>query len=71
MNCKAILRKSERAGEQCRWQATRAGWCKVHDPMIVVPRLERKRDRLKAQLEKVDAEIAAASEPEDGVHAPS
>lgn len=71
MNCRAILRKSDRAGEQCANLATRGAYCVVHDPRVVVPRLEAKRDRLKAAVAAVESEIAAYPQIEDEIHAPS
>lgn len=66
MICKAILRKSERAGCQCTNAAKRDGWCRVHDPLIVVPRLEKKRDHLESALRRVELEIAAYK-PDDPI----
>lgn len=65
--CRAILRKGPNAGQQCFW-ACRSGspWCQVHNPGIVVPRLEAKRDRLRAALLKVEGEIASYA-PEDPI----
>jgi hypothetical protein len=65
--CRAIIRKGPNAGQQCFW-ACRSGspWCQVHNPGIVVPRLEAKRDRLRAALETVEREIAAYA-PEDPI----
>lgn len=64
MRCQAILRKSARAGEQCPWEATRSCWCKVHDPLIIVPRLKRKRERIVKALAEVDVAIESYREPD-------
>ncbi len=67
MNCKAILRKSPRAGQQCDYLATRGWYCVVHDPLVVIPRLEAKRDKLKAAVAVVEGEIASYDRPEDEI----
>lgn len=64
MKCQAILRKSARAGQRCPWDATRSCWCKVHDPLIIVPRLHKKRERLVKAIADVDAAIESFKEPE-------
>lgn len=67
MMCAAILRKSPQAGKQCRNTARNGAWCLIHDPVIVLPRLRAKRERIVNSLLIVDAAIEAADrlqEPE-------
>ena len=67
MKCRAILRKSPQAGQQCQNTARRGAWCVLHDPAIVLPRLYAKRARITNQLVLVETAIERAqmeAEPE-------
>lgn len=63
MKCRAILRTHAHAGQQCPSEAQRNGWCRVHDPRTVLPKLKAKRERMIDRLLMVERAIEAYENP--------
>lgn len=60
MRCIMFLRKSPKAGERCPNKAKNGAYCALHNPAIVLPRLQSKRRRILGELNLVDEAIKAA-----------